>query len=72
MFTAHMKNEKIADELLAQTRTPQEAYEYVSRREKRIEHSRTMKVNPIGGQTVTTPKQEPIHYVKTRGRRNQQ
>ena len=34
MFTAHMNNEKIAEELLAQTRTPQEAYEYANRREK--------------------------------------
>ena len=72
MFTAHMNNEKIAEELLAQTRTPQEAYEYAIRREKGIEHSRTMKVNPIGGQTVTTPKKEPIHYDNTRGRHNQQ
>ena len=72
MFTAHMNNEKIAEELLAQTRTPQEVYEYAIRREKGIEHSRTMKVNPNGGQTVTTPKQEPIHYFKTRGRQNQQ
>ena len=31
-----------------------------------------MKLNPIGGQIVTTPKQEPIHYVNTRGRQNQQ
>ena len=30
-----------------------------------------MKKNKIGGQTVT-PKQEPIHYVNTRGRQNQQ
>ena len=30
-----------------------------------------MKINPIRGQKVT-PKQEPIHYVKTRGRQNQQ
>ena len=72
MFTAHMNNEKIAEELLAQTLTPQEAYKYAISREKGIEHSRTMKVNPIGGQTVTTPKQEPIHYVNTRGRQNQQ
>ena len=28
MFTAHMNNEKIAEELLAQTRIPQEAYKY--------------------------------------------
>ena len=34
MFTAHNNNEKIAEELLAQTRTPQEAYEYAIRREK--------------------------------------
>ena len=72
MFTAHMNNEKIAEELLVQTRTPQEAYEYAIRRKKGIEHSRTMKINPIGGQTVTTPKQEPKHYVNTRGRQNQQ
>ena len=30
-----------------------------------------MKINSIRGQTVT-PKQEPIHYVNTRGRQNQQ
>ena len=67
MFTAHMHNDKIAEELLAQIRTPQDAYEYAIRREKRIEHSRTMKINPFGGQT--TPKQEPIHYINTRGGR---
>ena len=71
MLTTHMNNEKIAEELLAKTRTPQEAYEYAIRREKGIEHSRTMKINLIGGQRVT-PKQEPIHYVNTRGRQNQQ
>ena len=27
MFTAHMNNDKIAEDLLAQTRTPQDAYE---------------------------------------------
>ena len=31
-----------------------------------------MKLNPIGGQIVTTPKQELILYVNTRGRQNQQ
>ena len=67
MFTAHMSNEKIAEELLAQTRSPQEAYEYAIRREKGIEHSRTMKINPIGGQSTT--KQEPVHYINTRGGR---
>ena len=66
MFTAHMNNEKIAEELLAQTRTPQDAYENAIRREKGIEHSRTMKTNPFGNQIATT-KQEPIHYINTRG-----
>ena len=37
MFTAHMHKEKIAEELLAQTRTLQEAYEYAIRREKGID-----------------------------------
>ena len=44
MFTAHMNNEKIAEELLAQTQ-----YEYAIRREKGIEQSRTMKINPLRG-----------------------
>ena len=43
MFTAHMNNDKIAEELLAQTKTTQDAYEYAICREKGIEHSRTMK-----------------------------
>ena len=70
-FTAHMNNEKSAEELLAQTRSPQDAYEYAIRREKRKEHSRTMKTNPFGGQTVTT-KKEPVQYINTRRRYNQQ
>ena len=37
-----------------------------------IEYSRTMKINPFGGQTVKTPKQEPTHYVNTLGRQNHQ
>ena len=36
MFTADMNNEKIAEELLAQKRTPQEAYEHAIRREKEL------------------------------------
>ena len=67
MFTADMHNEKVAEELLAQTRTPQDAYEYAIRLEKGIEHSRIMKINPFGGQTAT--KQEPVHYINTRGGR---
>ena len=69
MFTAHMNNEKIAEELLAQTRTPQDAYEYAIRRGKGIEHSRTMKTNPFSGNQITT-KQEPVNYINTRGRAN--
>ena len=69
MFTAHMNNDKIAEELLAQTRTPKDAFEYAIRREKRIEHSRTMKINLFGGQQITL-KQEPVNYINTRGRAN--
>ena len=54
MFTAQMQNEKIAEELLAQTGSPQDKYEYAIRREKGIEHSRTMKTNPFGNQVTTT------------------
>ena len=34
LFTAHMNSDKIAEKLLAQTRSPQDAYEYAIRREK--------------------------------------
>ena len=40
MFTAHMNKEKIAEELLAETQTPQKAYEYAIRRKKGIEQSK--------------------------------
>ena len=65
-----MSNEKIAEELLAQTRTPQEAYGYAIRREKGTKHSRTMKINSFGGQSTT--KQEPVHYINTPGGRYNQ
>ena len=65
MFAAHMNNDSIAEELLAQTRSPQDAYEYAIRREKGIEHSRTMQTNPFGGHQIT-PKQEPVNYINTR------
>ena len=63
MFTAQMNNDKIAEELLAQTRSPQDAYEYTISTEKGIEHSRTMKTNPFGGHQIT-PKQESVNYIK--------
>ena len=43
MFTAHMHNEKIAEELLAEARSPQDTYEYAIRREKEIKHSQKMR-----------------------------
>ena len=70
MFIAHMNNEKIAKELLAQTRTPEEAYEYAIRREKGIEHSRTRKINPIGGQTVTQNKNQYIMLIHVAHKNN--
>ena len=63
----HTNSEKIAEELLAKTRYPQDAYVYAIRREKGIKHSRTMKINPFGGQSTT--KQEPVYYINTRGGR---
>ena len=54
---------------MAQTRSPQDAYEHAIRREKGIEHGRTMKTNPFGGHQIT-PKQEPVNYINMRGRSN--
>ena len=69
MFTAHMHNQKIAEELLAEARNPQDAYEYAIRREKGIGNSRTININPFGGQSATI-KQESVPYINTRGRNN--
>ena len=43
MFTAHMLNKKISEEILAKTRSLKEEYEYAIRREKGNEHNRIMK-----------------------------
>ena len=67
-FTAHMNNEKIAEEMLAETRTPQEAYEYAISREKGIENSKNVKLNPIGTNSSVTIKQEPIGIYSTQRR----
>ena len=57
VFMAYMSYEKIAEELLAETKSPQDAYEYAIRREKGIEHRKTMKTNPFGAQTPQTHQQ---------------
>ena len=62
-----MNNKKIAAELLAETRTPQEVYKYAIRRNKGIEHSKTIKSNPFGVSPSTTIKQEPMGYIQPRG-----
>ena len=43
MFTAHMSNENIAEEFLADTRSPQDAYEYEIRRKIRRKLRNTAK-----------------------------
>ena len=68
LFTAHMNNEKIAEELLAVTRSPEDAYGYAIRREKGIKHSRTMKTNPFGSPMTSATKQEPMGYIQPQGR----
>ena len=51
MLTAHMSNDKIAEELLAETKSKQDTYAIM--REKVIEDSKAMKTNPFGVQTTT-------------------
>ena len=45
MFTAHMSMDKIAEELLAETKSPHDAYEYAISRAKGIEHSQKLVIN---------------------------
>ena len=68
-----MTNKNIAEELLAETRSPQDAYKCAIRRERRIQNSELMKTNPFGSsQTSSTIKQETMGYIQgsVRGRRN--
>ena len=69
MFTAHMNNDKLAVELLAETRSPKDAYECTKQREKGIGDSKTMKINPFGGHQSTI-KQDPVNYTNKRGHAN--
>ena len=43
MLTAHMSNEKKAEELLAETRSPEDPSEYAIRREKGLEINNAIK-----------------------------
>ena len=68
-----MTNKNIAEELLAETRSPQDAYKCAIRRERRIQNSELMKTNPFGSsQTSSTIEQESMGYIQgsVRGRRN--
>ena len=64
-----MHNEKIAEKLLAQIRSPQDAYEYAIPRKNGLEYSRKMEINPFVGQPATI-KLKPVHYINVRGRYN--
>ena len=70
MFTAHMHFDKIAEELLAETRSPLDAFKYSIRREKGTEHGRTLQTSPFGGPSTTPTVQEPVHYINSRSRGN--
>ena len=65
-----MSYQKIAEELLTETRSLQDAYEYAIRREKGFEHSKAMETNLFGAPATpnTTLKQESIGYVQPCGR----
>ena len=68
MFTAQTSNEKVADEVLAETRSPQDAYEYAFRREKGMEQSKAMKTNLFGAPATTNTmlKEKPMGYIQPR------
>ena len=71
MFITRMHSDKIAEELLAEPRSPQDAYDYAIRRKKGIEHSKTMIPNPLDQSTSSAIKQKPMGYIQPRGRGGQ-
>ena len=59
-YLKHLHHDKMAEELLAEPRSPQGSCEDAIERKKGIEHSRTMKSNSFGKSRSTAIKQESL------------
>ena len=66
-----MSNDEVQKNLLAETKTPEQALDYVVRREKGLENQLVIRKqgSPISTQ-VSNVKSEPVGFIQKRGNNN--
>ena len=69
LFTANMTNDEVQKDLLAETKTPEQAFEYAIRREKGLENQ--IQIRKQGSSSFTSQhtgiKTEPVGFIQRRG-----
>ena len=69
LFTANMTNDEVQKDLLAETKTPDQAFEYAIRREKSLENQ--LQIRKQGSSAVSSQqtgiKSEPVGFIQRRG-----
>ena len=69
LFTANMSNDEVQRDLLAETKSPDQALDYAVRREKGLENQIHIRKQGISGNQsrFTNKKSEPVNFVQKRG-----
>ena len=71
LFIANMSNDEVQRDLLAETKTPEQALDYAIRREKRLENQILIRKQGSASNTpITTVKSEPVGFVAKRNNSN--
>ena len=69
LFTANMSNDAVQKDLLAETKTPEQALDYAVRREKGLENQVHIRKQGTSNNHTrfTNVKSEPVNFVQRRG-----
>ena len=71
LFTANMSNDEVQKDLLAETKTPEQALDYVIRREKGLENQILIPKQGLAPNTpITTVNSEPVGFIAKRNNNN--
>ena len=71
VFTANMSNVEVQKDLLAETKTQEQALDYAIRREKGLEHQLVIRKQGSPRSTqVFIMKTEPVGFIQKRGNNN--
>ena len=71
LFTANMSNDEVQKDLLAETKTPEQALDYAIRREKSLKNQILIqKQGSAPNAPITTLKSEPVGFIAKRNNNN--